>query len=224
MRMIAPCQEGDLIIAEVHEVYKDGTLQLHMPGTRTGKLGGGCLIRIAPSLVKRQKIHRHRLAVPRVAGGDSHEHAATEVIHIGLILGCNGYVWVGPSRAMDIGLGLAAPTGVDHNANGAETWRECVAERLAVSRVRNCILALARNGMPVWETSVLAACEASLFVDHDQDGDDEEADADGFDDVRMKENQAAAVSTARSRITRLLRPDVARRIVLLTQTKMGSAT
>ncbi|CAH8590089.1 unnamed protein product [Heterobilharzia americana] len=103
-------KEGDLIVAEVHEVYKDGTLQLHMPGTRTGKLGGGCLLHIPPSLIKRQKIHRHRLAVPRVNALDgSLTSSSTDVISVGLILGCNGYVWTGPARAMDIGLGLAAP-------------------------------------------------------------------------------------------------------------------
>ncbi|KAM7533908.1 hypothetical protein Aperf_G00000113233 [Anoplocephala perfoliata] len=35
-------REGDLIVAEVREIYRDGSLQLHMPGMRTGRLVVEC--------------------------------------------------------------------------------------------------------------------------------------------------------------------------------------
>lgn len=205
-------KEGDLIVAEVHEVYKDGTLQLHMPGTRTGKLGGGCLLRIPPSLVKRQKIHRHRLAVPRTDSGilNAHSAAPTDVVPVGLILGCNGYVWIGPARAMDIGLRLAAPIESERES-GARA--DQIAERIAVARVRNCIVALARNGVPVWETSVLAACEASCLTDPQaMEEDDEDLDA------------VESTAGLRNRISSLLRPDVSQRLVTLVRAKLGSTT
>ncbi|GAA54226.1 Exosome complex component RRP4 [Clonorchis sinensis] len=216
-------KEGDLIVAEVHEIYKDGTLQLHMPGTRTGKLGGGCLLRVPPSLVKRQKIHRHRLAVPRTSSVHGPLTSAstnpTEVISVGLILGCNGYVWIGPARAMDIGLGLAAP--IESAAEGS-TQLDYLAERFAVSRVRNCVIALTRNGMPVWETSVLAACEASWLADLHA-ADEEELEEDMDIDV-VDPSVSLPTSRVRNRIARLLRPDVAQRLVSLVQAKLGTTT
>ncbi|CAI2732459.1 unnamed protein product [Schistosoma spindalis] len=207
-------KEGDLIVAEVHEVYKDGTLQLHMPGTRTGKLGGGCLLRIPPSLIKRQKIHRHRLAIPRIDTLDGPITISNEVISVGLILGCNGYIWTGPARAMDIGLGLSAPVEADLNTT-SET--ELLAERIAVCRVRNCILALTHNGMPVWETSVLTACEASWSADQQNDDDDEYQL-----EFETSINNDPSGSKARNRIARLLHPEVARRLVTLVQAKLKS--
>ncbi|KAF5395027.1 Exosome complex exonuclease RRP4 [Paragonimus heterotremus] len=219
-------KEGDLIVAEVHEVYKDGTLQLHMPGTRTGKLGGGCLLRIPPSLVKRQKIHRHRLAIPRTDAvrrlQSTSAGAPAEMISVGLILGCNGYIWIGPSRAMDIGLRLAAPLD-SADCGTAEGRHEQLAERLAVSRVRNCILALSHNGMPVWETSVLAACEASWLMDQQADedaSDDEDAAVDMIDSSGIRSSNRHV----QNQIARLLRPDVSQKLVSLVHAKLGSTT
>ncbi|XP_018646515.1 rrp4, putative [Schistosoma mansoni] len=208
-------KEGDLIVAEVHEVYKDGTLQLHMPGTRTGKLGGGCLLRIPPSLIKRQKIHRHRLAIPRMDTLDGPITISNEVISVGLILGCNGYIWTGPARAMDIGLGLSAPVEADLNTANES---ELLAERIAVCRVRNCILALTHNGMPVWETSVLTACEASWSADQQNDDDDDEYQL----EFETSINNDSSGSKSRNRIARLLHPEVARRLVTLVQAKLKS--
>lgn len=218
-------------MAEVHEVYKDGTLQLHMPGTRTGKLGGGCFLRIPPSLVKRQKIHRHRLAIRRnlsPSSSSSSDPGVAGVIHVGLILGCNGYVWIGPARAMDIGLGLTAATESTGDPLATEAGRlEYLLERLAVSRVRNCVLALTQNGMPVWETSVLTACEASWFTEQPEDVDEEMEDE---EEDANQHRQALSSSTAKSdpvrrhrnRIARLLRPDFSRRLVSLVRAKIGS--
>ncbi|VDQ08256.1 unnamed protein product [Trichobilharzia regenti] len=208
--------EGDLIVAEVHEVYKDGTLQLHMPGTRTGKLGGGCLLHIPPSLIKRQKIHRHRLAVPRTNTLDSClTSGSDEVISVGLILGCNGYAWTGPARAMDIGLGLSAPVEVDESMSNQT---ELLAERIAVCRVRNCILALTHNGMPVWETSVLSACEASWLADQQNEDEDDEYQMEFETDI----SSSLSGNKVHNRIARLLHPEVAHRLVSLVQAKLKS--
>ncbi|KAK4468931.1 hypothetical protein MN116_007528 [Schistosoma mekongi] len=209
-------KEGDLIVAEVHEVYKDGTLQLHMPGTRTGKLGGGCLLHVPPGLIKRQKIHRHRLAIPRIdtLDGSITSTCNNEVISVGLILGCNGYVWTGPARAMDIGLGLSAPVETDLNI---ANQTELLAERIAVCRVRNCILALTHNGMPVWETSVLTACEASWSADQ-QNNEDEEYQIEFETNI----NTNPSGNKVLNRIARLLHPEVARHLVTLVQAKLKS--
>ena len=73
-------QEGDLISAEVQQVYSDGLLSLHTRSLRYGKLGQGSLVIVSPSLIKRRKNHMHNLE----SG-------------VSIILANNGYVWIYPT-------------------------------------------------------------------------------------------------------------------------------
>ena len=41
--------EGDLISAEVQNIYHDGSLSLHTRSLKYGKLGQGCLIKVTLS-------------------------------------------------------------------------------------------------------------------------------------------------------------------------------
>ncbi|VDL60337.1 unnamed protein product [Hymenolepis diminuta] len=200
-------REGDLIVAEVREIYRDGSLQLHMPGMRTGRLGEGQVLRLPPSLIRRQKIHRHQLVVPGGVGTsemlDESQGVSRQNVNIGLILGCNGLVWIGPARGMDLGAHLGSMIATAELA----PWKssEMMGERVAVGRVRNAVLALAACGHVVWETAILAACEAS-FVEEAQ----EEMCYDNSDD----DNGAP--------ITRLLMPDQQRHLVDLVIAKLAA--
>ncbi|XP_031274253.1 exosome complex component RRP4 homolog [Pistacia vera] len=71
--------ENDLVCAEVRSSQNDGSLQLQARSQKYGKLEKGQLLMIDPYLVKRRKQHFHHL----------------EQYGIDLILGCNGFVWVG---------------------------------------------------------------------------------------------------------------------------------
>ncbi|KAL5065497.1 hypothetical protein RYX36_027234 [Vicia faba] len=71
-------EEADVICAEVRGFQHDG-LHLQARSKKYGKLTTGQLITVTPYLVKRQKQHFHHL----VQYG------------IDLILGCNGFIWVG---------------------------------------------------------------------------------------------------------------------------------
>nr|ADD24480.1 Exosome complex exonuclease RRP4 [Lepeophtheirus salmonis] len=48
-------REGDLISAEVQTLYKDGSMSIHTRSLKYGKLEGGTVIKVSPSLIKRQK-------------------------------------------------------------------------------------------------------------------------------------------------------------------------
>lgn len=72
-------EEGDAISAEVQSFYSDGTAALHTRSLKYGKLAGGQLVGVSALLIKRYKHHFHHI----------------EELDIDLILGCNGYVWVG---------------------------------------------------------------------------------------------------------------------------------
>ncbi|GJV72536.1 exosome complex component RRP4 [Tanacetum coccineum] len=66
-------------MAEVRDFMRDGSLQLQARSQKYGKLEKGQMLTISPYLVKRRKQHFHHL----------------EQYGIDLILGCNGFIWVG---------------------------------------------------------------------------------------------------------------------------------
>ncbi|XP_026826202.1 exosome complex component RRP4 isoform X2 [Ooceraea biroi] len=73
-------QEKDLICAEVQSIFADGSLSLHTRVLKYGRLSQGMMLKVPSMLIQRTKTHYHTL-----------ENGAT------LILGCNGYVWIGAS-------------------------------------------------------------------------------------------------------------------------------
>ncbi|KAK9281525.1 hypothetical protein L1049_004428 [Liquidambar formosana] len=72
-------EENDVICAEVRGFQHDGSLHLQARSQKYGKLERGQLLTVPPYLVKRRKQHFHNL----------------EQYGIDLILGCNGFIWVG---------------------------------------------------------------------------------------------------------------------------------
>ncbi|KAJ7977459.1 Exosome complex component RRP4 [Quillaja saponaria] len=71
-------EENDVICAEIRDSQHD-SVHLQARSQKYGKLNRGQLLTITPYLVKRQKQHFHYL----------------EQYGIDLILGCNGFIWVG---------------------------------------------------------------------------------------------------------------------------------
>ncbi|XP_077778252.1 exosome complex component RRP4 isoform X1 [Podarcis muralis] len=129
-------QEGDLISAEVQAVFSDGAVSLHTRSLKYGKLGQGVLVQVSPSLVKRQKTHFHDLTC-----GAS------------VILGNNGFIWIYPT-----------PKQKNEEAGGFITNLEPVplSDREVISRLRNCVVALAEQKQMLYDTSILYCYEASL--------------------------------------------------------------
>lgn len=125
--------EGDLISAEVQSIFSDGSLSLHTRSLKYGKLGQGTLVLVSPSLIKRCKIHFHSLPCG-----------------VQVILGNNGYVWICPLPSEE---GTKYVQSVDMVP---EVTRE------ALSRVRNCIVALARHHVVLFDTSIVYAYDISL--------------------------------------------------------------
>ncbi|CAA0828139.1 ribosomal RNA processing 4 [Striga hermonthica] len=72
-------EENDVICAEVRGFQHDGCLHLQARSQKYGKLKRGQLLTIPPYLVKKRKQHFHHL----------------DQFGIDLILGCNGFIWVG---------------------------------------------------------------------------------------------------------------------------------
>ena len=128
-------REGDLISAEVQNIHNDGALSLHTRSLKYGKLGQGVLLKVSPSIVKRRKTHFHSLPF-----GAS------------IILGNNGFIWIYQTGATaeEGGGGFTSDLSmVEHG------------EREVLARLRNVLLALATNGIMIWDTSIIYAQEAS---------------------------------------------------------------
>lgn len=136
-------QEGDLISAEVQNVFVDGSLSLHTRSLKYGKLSQGVLIKVFPSLIRRRKTHFHNLPC-----GAS------------IILGNNGFIWISPT----------VNTEVEGAGGFTQNLSEPVprADREAIVRLRNCILALAQCKAMLYDTSIQYAYEESLKYDLDE--------------------------------------------------------
>ncbi|XP_037083172.1 exosome complex component RRP4-like [Pollicipes pollicipes] len=130
-------EEGDLISAEVQNVFSDGSLSLHTRSLKYGKLSQGVMVKVPPSLVMRRKNHFHDLPC-----------GAT------VILGNNGYIWICPTINVEDG-----GTGTGGYVQNLE--RVPCADREVISRLRNCLLALAASWLMLYDTSILYAYEAS---------------------------------------------------------------
>lgn len=136
-------QEGDLISAEVQNVFVDGSLSLHTRSLKYGKLSQGILVTVFPSLIKRRKTHFHNLAC-----GAS------------IILGNNGYIWISPT----------INTEIEGDGGFAQNLAQSVArgDREVIVRLRNCVLALASCKMMLYDTSIQYAYDESLKYDLDE--------------------------------------------------------
>nr|AAM49834.1 GM02257p [Drosophila melanogaster] len=130
--------EGDLISAEVQNIFEEGSLSLYTRSLKYGKLSQGILVKVFPALVKRRKMHFHNLPC-----GAS------------VILGNNGYIWISPTKGQE-----------EEGGEGgfAQNLNEHVprADREVIARLRNSILALAKCKLMIYDTSIQYAYEESL--------------------------------------------------------------
>eukprot|EP00795_Rhopilema_esculentum_P010333 gene10333-19031_t len=97
----------------------------------------GTLIKVSPSLIKRCKIHVHDLPC-----------GAT------VILGNNGYIWIGPVMSQESDLSLHSSERIEKEISKRD--------REVIARLRNCISCLAESKVLLYDTSILYAYEASL--------------------------------------------------------------
>ncbi|KAL4709819.1 hypothetical protein ACJJTC_001273 [Scirpophaga incertulas] len=132
-------QEGDLISAEVQNVFSDGSLSLHTRSLKYGKLKQGILLKVFPSLIKRRKNHFHNLPCG-----------------ISVIIGNNGYIWISPN-VQDV----TVQEQKDEIAN-SDLQPVNQTDRETMARIRNCIAALVTSKMMLDDTSITYAYEESL--------------------------------------------------------------
>ena len=131
--------EGEILVAEVQMLYHDGAFGIHTRNLKYGKLVTGELLAVRSGLVKRSRSHFHLF------------NWGVEVI-----LGLNGYIWVGKPRkhVEEQDLDSIYSSCLDPSLKPFD--------REAIARTRNCIVALDRSFKYISGESVKNAYNASL--------------------------------------------------------------
>ena len=130
----------------MQQFFSDGTVSLQTRSARYGKLSQGCFVRVYSALVKRCKKHFHSFP-----------------FGITVILGNNGYIWI------------SVTSEEEHQANkekvpfmpraAVEAQREITfKDRENMVRVRNCILALQQEFLPIYPETIMDVYESSLQI------------------------------------------------------------
>jgi len=144
--------EGDLLIAEVQQLFQDGGAVLHTRSLKYGKLRNGVFVAVA-GMGGGGGVVRSRRQVWTL-------EAANNGGQIDVVLGVNGYVWI--SKHVETPEGDKSTTGItnleesvsatmyssQNDRIGVETMRE-------IARLRGVVTALVENGLRVDEDIVM---------------------------------------------------------------------
>lgn len=151
--------EGELIVAEVQQLFQDGAASLHTRSLKYGKLRNGYFI-----------------AVSGMGGGSGVVRAKRQIFtlqtagrggEVDIVLGVNGYIWIAKhaeEKQEEVGINRleeAASSAMYSSQNddiGAETRKQ-------IAKIAGCIRALVEGGVKVDEDTVRRAYDAALDVD-----------------------------------------------------------
>ncbi|KAG8901870.1 exosome non-catalytic core subunit rrp4 [Tulasnella sp. 403] len=139
-------EEGDLLVAEVHAFFADGSLSLHTRSLRYGKLRNGQLVAVPPMLIRRLKSHFVQL------------HCGVD-----LILGMNGYIWVckhAKEFEQESEEGFDAQTVYSNKNDDIDH-----ATRTAIARITNIITIFSKYCVPITDTHLVEAYDWAIEQD-----------------------------------------------------------
>ncbi|KAI0143891.1 hypothetical protein F4776DRAFT_444113 [Hypoxylon sp. NC0597] len=174
--------EGDLLVAEVQQLYGDGGAVLHTRSLRFGKLRNGVFMAVSGTGggggVVRSKRQTFILDIGRAVGGGG--AAADDAEKIDVVLGVNGYIWI--SKHVD-GEGPAGETSgpgitrieesVGLNVYSSQNDFISPGTMREIARVRGVITALVEHGLRVDEEMVVSGYHEAVEIAR-ADGDGEE--------------------------------------------------
>ncbi|KAJ6704853.1 PNAS-3 RELATED [Salix purpurea] len=139
-------EENDVVCGEVRSFQNDGGIQLQARSQKYGKLEKGQLLTIPPYLVKRQKHHFHHL----------------EQFGVDLILGCNGFIWVGEHVEVRESLAEDQLNNIEQQFTKSNTTKEMPLEtRQNICRIANAIRVMSILGFNVTLEVILETIDLS---------------------------------------------------------------
>ncbi|KAK6601082.1 exosome complex exonuclease RRP4 [Botrytis cinerea] len=138
--------EGDLLVAEVQQLYQDGSASLHTRSLKYGKLRNGVF-----------------MAVSGTGGGGG---------VVDIILGVNGYIWI--CKTVEVKEGETSITRIEESVSNAAYSSqndEIIPEtRREIARIKGVIQLLVEEGLRVDEDMVNKAYAAAIEVDEEDEG------------------------------------------------------
>lgn len=137
---------GAFLQAEVQAKHQDGAVMLHTRSTKYGLLSRGQIVSVPAQLVRRQRHHFQHL---KPAGVD-------------IILGCNGLVWVAPHTEQASESQNRSGALIDEAVPRQQLAEPTKAERVAVARAAQAMLALAQLGLNLHGDSISKVVQLSL--------------------------------------------------------------
>lgn len=156
--------EGDLLVAEVQQLYQDGSASLHTRSLKYGKLRNGVF-----------------MAVSGTGGGGGVVRARRQVwtidtAHNGgkvdVILGVNGFIWI--CKTVEVKEGETSITRIEESVSNAAYSSqndEIIPEtRTEIARIKGVIQLLVEEGLRVDEDMVNKAYGAAVEVDEEDEG------------------------------------------------------
>ena len=138
MQMRDLFKEGDVFACEIQKMMESGDVVVHCRSNKYGILRNGQLVQIDGTLVKRQSMHFLNLCT---SDGEQ----------IQLVLGNNGWIWIGLPSKQTGHIQSLNFTQVDSNDETVNPKT-----RAKISRIRNCILALSDAFMEITVESITA--------------------------------------------------------------------
>lgn len=193
--------EGELLVAEVQQLYGDGGAVLHTRSLKYGKLRNGVFVAVSGTGggggVVRARRQAFTIDINSGSGGGG--GAADDAEKVDVILGVNGYIWI--SRHIE-GEGAAAESSgpgitrieesVGLNVYSSQNDPISFSMMQEIARIRGVIEALVENGLRVDEDMVVRGYQEAVEMAR--------ADGDGEDSLYLggeKGRALAATLTAR---------------------------
>ena len=160
-------QEGDLLVAEVGELHRDGSAGLHTRSLKYGKLRDGMLVVVAgQGSGGGGKVVRGRKQMFNL----DRRMGSTSTEHVGIILGVNGYVWLSRASAdgeasLGKGAGGVSISNLDEAVSrtiySSQNGSIDDSTRREIAVVAECIQTLITGGVRVDADTVSKAYEAA---------------------------------------------------------------
>ncbi|KAI0438841.1 hypothetical protein F4803DRAFT_533448 [Xylaria telfairii] len=167
--------EGDLLVAEVQQLYGDGGAVLHTRSLKYGKLRNGLFMSVSGTGGGGGVVRARRQAFTIDIGGG----AAADADKVDVILGVNGYIWIcmhvegeGPAAEASTTAITRVEETVGWNVYSSQNDEIPVTTMREITRVRCVIGALVEHGLRVDEEMVVRGHqEAVELARGDGDGD-----------------------------------------------------
>ncbi len=161
--------EGDLLVAEVQQLFQDGGASLHTRSLKYGKLRNGVFMAVSGTGGGGGVVRSRRQVWTLDAANNGGQ--------IDIILGVNGFIWI--SKHVEVPEGVEKTTGVTNLEESVSTTMYSSQNDLIevdtmreIARIRGVITALVGNGLRVDEDMVMRGYHESVEMSLADDPDD----------------------------------------------------